>query len=227
MIRVVTWNVRHCRGHDRRVKPERVISLLSELEPDVIALQEVDLDQPRSGAIDQADLIATALGMTPLFCRTLTCDAGEYGHALLTRLRVESWRSVSLPCSDRSEPRSFIEAELVAGRSLLHVCSTHLSLARKERIDQARAIADVVRDRTVVLGDLNSGRGQAGYAQLASTLVDPLRGGRRTWPAFFPVLALDHILVSPAIDVVHAARCDAPKARYASDHRPIFVDLAA
>lgn len=227
MIRVVTWNVHHCRGLDRRVAPDRIIDVLASLEPHVVALQEIDLHQPRSGGIDQADRIGTALGMKVLFCRTLMCDPGEYGHALLSRLEVESWASIPLPVGPSSEPRSFIEAFVVAGADLVQICATHLSLSRRERSAQAAVIAERVQpERAVVVGDLNSGPGQPGYAQLAPGLVDPLGGRRRTWPALFPLFALDHILVSPRIEIVHAARCDRFGARYASDHRPVLADLA-
>ena len=40
-IRVATYNVHKCRGLDRRTSPERIASVISELEADVVAIQEV------------------------------------------------------------------------------------------------------------------------------------------------------------------------------------------
>src|ERR1041385_6684950 len=40
-VRVVTYNIHRCRGLDRRTRPERIANVLSAIEPDIVALQEV------------------------------------------------------------------------------------------------------------------------------------------------------------------------------------------
>jgi endonuclease/exonuclease/phosphatase family metal-dependent hydrolase len=37
-LRLLTYNVRHCRGTDGRVAPERVARVIAALEPDIVAL---------------------------------------------------------------------------------------------------------------------------------------------------------------------------------------------
>ena len=69
----MTYNIRHGRGVDDKVDLGRIADVLAEAEPDVITLQEVDAGRLRSGAVDQADVLATRLGMNNMrFVSTLT-----------------------------------------------------------------------------------------------------------------------------------------------------------
>jgi endonuclease/exonuclease/phosphatase family metal-dependent hydrolase len=65
-MRLVTFNV--CSGRNPRsgdVSAPDLIKAVRDLDADVLALQEVDRDQPRSGCIDQARTAATAMGCAP------------------------------------------------------------------------------------------------------------------------------------------------------------------
>jgi endonuclease/exonuclease/phosphatase family metal-dependent hydrolase len=71
-IRVATWNVRH--GLDLRtgrVDLAAVAAVIDALQVDVVALQEVDREQPRSGGAEQVAALATALGWRGVFAPTL------------------------------------------------------------------------------------------------------------------------------------------------------------
>src|SRR3979411_2290035 len=57
-MRVATFNILHGRSvHDGNVEPARLMASVKQLDADVLALQEVDVDQPRSA---KADLTAPA-----------------------------------------------------------------------------------------------------------------------------------------------------------------------
>ena len=56
-MRVATFNILHGRTLGDGVDPKRLRDCVRRLDPDVLALQEVDCDQPRS---DRADLTAAA-----------------------------------------------------------------------------------------------------------------------------------------------------------------------
>ena len=107
-MRVVTANLQH--GHPLVGGPSparRLGEALSSLEGDVVALQEVDVGQARSGRIDEAAVAAEALGMR--WWRFAAEFAGQerglrrravpshvpgrpgYGVALLSRWPVISW----------------------------------------------------------------------------------------------------------------------------------------
>ena len=62
-MRLATFNILHGRSlHDGAVELERLEQSIRQLDADVLALQEVDLDQPRSAMADLTALAAQAMG---------------------------------------------------------------------------------------------------------------------------------------------------------------------
>src|SRR4051812_26266939 len=47
LIRLLTYNIRHCLGTDGQMAPERIAEVIASCEADVIALQEVDVGRAR------------------------------------------------------------------------------------------------------------------------------------------------------------------------------------
>lgn len=229
-VRLLAWNVRHCRGLDLRVQPGRVVDLVAALEPDVVALSELDVDRVRSQRVDQPEWIAARLGMGVVFAETLD----GYGHALFSRLPFASAEIVRLAHTPLTEPRSAIDAVFATGDdAALRVVSTHLGLTVTDRAMQVGGILARVSPSeapAVVLGDLNAGPGEAGYEELvAASFVDPLAGRhvrtRCTWPALVAFRALDHVLVGPGLHARRAAVVKRGAARFASDHRPVLAEI--
>ena len=63
MPRIMAYNVHRCVGVDRRLDVGRVAAVIAQQKPDIVALQELDVCRPRTGAVDQAHAIAQRLGM--------------------------------------------------------------------------------------------------------------------------------------------------------------------
>jgi len=59
MPRIVTYNVHRCVGNDRRLDVARIVEVLAGLEPDIVALQELDVGRARTGGVDQAPATST------------------------------------------------------------------------------------------------------------------------------------------------------------------------
>ena len=122
-MRLATFNILHGRqGPHGEVDLDRFAAAVAGLDADVLALQEVDRDQPRSHGSDLTALAAEAMGAAEhRFAATLAGepgvwaaatgdlqpDAATYGIALLSRLPVRSWRRIRLPEPRRRVPVRF------------------------------------------------------------------------------------------------------------------------
>ena len=62
-VRVMTYNVHNCLGMDGRLSLERIARIITRYDPDVVALQEIDVNRARTGNVDQAHQIARMLNM--------------------------------------------------------------------------------------------------------------------------------------------------------------------
>jgi endonuclease/exonuclease/phosphatase family metal-dependent hydrolase len=123
-VRIATFNILHGRSpSDDRVEVERLAAAVKELDADVLGLQEVDRDQPRSMGADLTAVAAEAMGaVDSQFVAALAGTPGgtwmaatgeeqpgsaSYGIALLSRYPVVSLRVVRLPTLHSRVPMWF------------------------------------------------------------------------------------------------------------------------
>jgi endonuclease/exonuclease/phosphatase family metal-dependent hydrolase len=241
-LRVLTYNVHSCVGLDGRTSPERIARAIARHDPDVVALQELDVGRARTGHLDQAQAIADGLEMTLAFHPTVTVADEQFGDAVLSRHPMRCVRTGALP-GIGLEPRGAIWVEIDApqpdGTSLtVQVLNTHLSLHPTERrlavdallgpewLGHPSAAADVV-----LCGDFNAVSWFPSFRRLRERLADtqaslPGHAPLATWFGRHPIGRIDHVLVDPAWTVLRIEVADDTLARIASDHRPLVVDVA-
>lgn len=99
------------------------------------------------------------------------------------------------------------------------------TLDRAREAEQIRALMDQETLPLLISGDFNSTPHSWDYHHLARGLQDAFRAGGNGWGGTyhrrFPLVRIDHLLVSPAFEVVSAHVAAAPL----SDHRPLVVQL--
>jgi endonuclease/exonuclease/phosphatase family metal-dependent hydrolase len=232
-LRIATYNVHACVGRDGRHDPDRVATVIGELNADVIALQE--FTYPASVALEtRAPVVLTTLdryecALGPTRHRTRQTVTECFGNALLTRHPIVDVHRIDLSM-ERREPRGALAATIDIGGTPLHVLATHLGLRIHERRFQVRQILDYldsVRDTSVVvLGDFNDWLpGRSAAHVLDRRMGRPPRPA--TFPVAWPLVALDRIWVHPRAALrgisVHAT----PTARLASDHFPVVAEIDA
>jgi endonuclease/exonuclease/phosphatase family metal-dependent hydrolase len=224
-ITVSTYNIHACVGMDGHFEPERIIAVLREINADVVALQEVEHHTVEG--YDLLDYLAARTGLTAIAGPILLRAARHYGNALLTKLPISKVDRIDLSVPSR-EPRGALDVALSRNGQHLRVVATHLGLSPRERRQQILRLLALFEsggdDRYVLLGDLNEwflwGR--------------PLRWLRRhftptpqpcTYPARFPLFALDRIWVRPRAALVKLEIHCSSLARVASDHLPLKAVL--
>lgn len=239
MVRIMTYNVHGCRGRDRQWSPQRIADVIASAEPDIVALQELDVGRARSGGADQAEMIALALGMRAQFFSALRVMEELYGDAILTawpsRL-IKAGPLPQLPGVGRYEPRGALWASITVGGADVQVINTHLGLRSRERQKQIDELLGSdwlghpeCRNPVVLVGDFNAPPRSRSYRRLTARLHDAQRSqrgrGKPTFPARFPALRIDYAFVGPAINVRRVDTVRTPLARVASDHLPLVIDL--
>jgi endonuclease/exonuclease/phosphatase family metal-dependent hydrolase len=239
-VRIMTYNVHGCRGLDRRWSPERIAEVIAGCHADIVALQELDVGRARSGNIDQAEMIARALGMDVHFYPALRVMEELYGDAILSRLPARLIKTGGLPGLRRLpglEPRGALWSAIRIGDVDLQVINTHLGILARERVRQIDALLGPewlghpdCHEPVVFIGDFNAAPQSRVYRQLARRFADVqrapcVRRARATYPSRFPSLRIDHVFVSRSIEILAAATVRTPLARMASDHLPVVADL--
>jgi endonuclease/exonuclease/phosphatase family metal-dependent hydrolase len=235
----MTYNVHRCIGRGGHDSIGDITRVCADARPDLVALQELDAPETddAEGAHHARDL-ASALGMTLLFCRTFRRGVGFYGHALLSRAPLELVRVTTFPTiSTASEPRGAIWARTRLAEHTVEIVSTHLGVARRERLLQSRELlgdnwlgsSDMGPVR-LFCGDLNAVPNASTYRRFARRMRDSqkLLAGHRprpTFPSALPFLRLDHVFVTEEVRVLGIEVPHDARARRASDHLPLIVDL--
>ena len=236
-LRVLSYNIHKCIGGvDRRYDPQRVAEVINHQHADVLLLQEVDHEVPRSNRDRQVDVLGDLVGMRyrSWFPNVDVRGGGSYGNAILSRYPIVETTNIDLSIRFKKK-RSVLHGVLRVRHEDLdrtvHVYNMHLGLARFERKIQllkflaSHPFQTLHHDTPVVVGgDLNDVYGGLGQ------LLQPagFRGVDRrplTFPAWGPMRALDAIFVRGRVDFVKLARCESELARRASDHRPLIADV--
>lgn len=226
-LRVATYNIRKCIGLDWRRRPDRVLSVINELQADIIALQEADR---RFGAklatLAHATLVDA--GWQAASVAAHEGGLGWHGNAVLLApsFELDSASRLTLP---RLEPRGAVIVDVRRDGVALRIVGTHLGLTAGKRAAQAVAIAEALADRpprpTIMMGDMNEWRPQGGcIAIFMQTMV--FAAPAPTFHATRPVAALDRIAASPDIAILRHGVHASEAARRASDHLPLWADIA-
>jgi endonuclease/exonuclease/phosphatase family metal-dependent hydrolase len=253
-LRAASFNLLSGRSlDDGRSSPERLTAAVRSLDADLLAVQEVDRGQPRSGNVDQAALLAEAVGaVDSRYVETVVGTPGEpgwrrasdgelpdepgYGVALISRLPVAEWHQLRL--------------KPARGRYPLTI-PTRPPTVRWLQDEPRAAIAAVLEDPqlTVVCTHLSfvppttalqlravrrwMGRLPEPYLLLGDLNL-PIGAARRltgwiplvvepTYPSPAPKLQLDHALVTGLPHGAHARGW--AEQLPISDHRAVVVDL--
>ncbi len=251
-MRVGTFNILHGRRPGGEVDVDAFADCIRALDVDLLALQEVDVDQPRSGRADLTAVAADAMGaVAHRFAATISGTPGAvwaaatgdeqpgataYGVALLSRYPVRDWHVVYPPRIPFRFP-----AYLPGTRRVM-------LMDEEPRVAIAGCFDTPLGEVTAASTHLSFVPGWnrfqlrrlcrelsalPGPRLLLGDLNQPVAAAARwsgmrslaaarTFPAHRPTRQLDHLLTDHPR--LRARRCSTPELPI-SDHRPMVLEL--
>ena len=230
-VTVLTYNIYHGEDANGGSNLDAVAGIINSLEPDLVALQEVDNKTARTKGLDLTAELSRRTGLQGVFGKAMDYDGGGYGEAVLSRYPVLETKNNPLPHSAKAEPRVALEIhiELPGGVKMTFV-GTHLDHQRDQsnRMMQAKRIMELYEnyDLPIVLaGDLNAVPDSDPINLLSrqwscTAQDDP----RPTFPSVKPARKIDYIMYNPKgrWKVVELRVIDE---KVASDHCPVYAVL--
>ncbi len=221
-LRVLTYNIHHGEGMDRKFDYERLAKIITAIKPDVVALQEVDRKTQRADGIDQAELLGKLTNMKSAYGRAMYYSGGEYGEAILSRFPIAEAKAHPLPFTSEREPRTVLVARIQPDNGLPEflLAGTHLCHQSEElRTDQARKINGLLPEKggppIILTGDLNARKGSTTMKELLN---------ERWIDATEKISRIDYILLRPS-DPWRVVEFKTIDERVASDHQPVLAVL--
>lgn len=222
-LRIMTFNIKH--GDISSL--EAIADVIKAETPDVVGLQEVDVDADRSGNVDQPHRLSQLTGMASVFQSALTFSSGGYyGVALLSRFPIISSSKVQLTSSGEQRILAIVDVEIEDGW-VVPISVTHMGLGSVERQTQAQEIVDELSGEpdAIVMGDINEELSDPAGLILAEAFTDGWDAGTgpgHTIPVNTPTRRIDVVLLPsswPAPSAAHVVSTPA------SDHLPVVVTV--
>lgn len=251
--RLLTYNIAHARGlglhqglrtaSQLRGQLLKIAHLISRLDVDIVALQEIDENSRWSGSFDHLAYLRDHTGLPHMAYGITNRRAGRfhlnYGNALLSRWPIVHAETVAFGRRVIGE-KGFLYAEVERAKDrrlpILNVHMHHRS--RAHRLKQVLRLMHFLDEQhhrrtahwlvpPIICGDFNN---PAHWPDATATLLGYLEErnnyallpkGVRTFPSPWPQSALDYVYLpqecrDPSAEVVRT---------YLSDHRPVLVEF--
>ncbi len=211
---------------NQTVLPE-IAKFIKSVDPDIVGLIEVDTGSIRSRNVNQAEMLASELGMNSSFetkygqksFNQLLPIVRKQGNAFMAAERVHG---ETFHYFDTGIKRLIIELEMQDYAIFL----VHLSLKYRHRHLQLRRLYDLIQETkkpVVVAGDFNTfwGENEIYLFMKAAGLKSANIESRPTYPSRAPRKELDFILYQEGINVTSF---EIPDVKL-SDHMPLVCDF--
>lgn len=233
-LRILCYNIHHANPPSKPglIDMDAIARVIKKEKPDIVALQEVDINTGRSGQIDQAKLLAEKAGMkVHFFAKAIDHDGGSYGVAILSNFDLLETHNHPLPDDPTltSEPRVLATARMKTPQGFEFIfATTHLEVrGESNRLIQIAEIAKIANNTLlpmIVAGDFNAMPDSETIHTLDQHFQRTCETCDPTIPVINPTRAIDFIAFRPKnkFKVITHTVIQEP---YASDHLPIFSIL--
>src|SRR3989344_7931165 len=185
MVKLISYNIEYCEGMEGiwyqylqfwkilfppKNLERQMVAALHKLNPDILALIEVDIGSLRSRGEDEVRFLEEGLGLTNFVEKVKYPLKGwmklfhhlpilnKQANALLSRFRL---RDVKYHVFHEGTKRMLIEASVFCPRKVTLLVA-HLALGRKARSRQLEELVSIVNDihnPVILMGDFNTFHG--------------------------------------------------------------------
>lgn len=231
-LRVLSYNIHHAEGMDRKLDVPRIAEVIRSVQPDLVAVQEVDKLVQRTQNVDQPAELARLTQMHVVFGANIKLQGGHYGNAVLSKYPVAQHTNHLLPSLDDGEQRGVIEALITVPdlQTPLRLYATHLDYRadEAERLASAdminKLIAGFPAQPALLAGDLNATPKSQTLKRFDAVWTKVNPQPLPTIPVAKPNRQIDFILYRPQ-DRWKVIEVKVLDEAIASDHRAIFAIL--
>ncbi|MBD2700016.1 endonuclease/exonuclease/phosphatase family protein [Spirosoma sp. BT702] len=232
-LRVMTYNIHHCNppSAGNNIEVDAIARVINQEKPDLVALQEVDVNTERSGkGVDQANELARLTGMHYFFSKAIDHQGGDYGVAVLSRFPILESVRYTLPVDPAigGEIRTIaaITVDVAKGKRIVFA-STHLDLKEENRTIQSELIIKHFGDSKlpmILAGDFNALPDSKVIQYFDKTFVRSCQECGFTIPVKNPNRVIDFVMYKSG-DAFENVSTRVIDEQYASDHLPVVADL--
>ena len=230
-MKIMSFNTQHCKNYiTKEIDFKAMADAILKCDADIIGLNEMrslGADPKEYGR--QVEELSALTGIENcFFAKAIEFKAGPYGNAMLSKLKIESAESVTIPDPDPKgydgyyETRCVLKAKLEGG---LTVLITHFGLNPDEHKNAVDTVLSLIpNEKCILMGDFNVTPDDPILAPIRTKMrdtADVFDGEKLSFPSDDPDRKIDYIFVTPDIEVVSA---DIP-AIVASDHRPHVAQI--
>jgi endonuclease/exonuclease/phosphatase family metal-dependent hydrolase len=220
-VKILSYNVKNCIGMDGVVNYQRVADVIKRVDPEIVALQELDSATQRSNGVVVLNELARLTGMYQTYGASIDYQGGKYGIGVLTKEKPLSWKVVPLPGSE--ERRSLLIVEL---EKLVMGC-THFSLTEADRLSSVYIVSNSFKgySKPVFLaGDLNAVPESAVIQNIGYYWNILTNTSTPTSPSNAPNKCIDYILgLKTANYTFQTKQTNVEQEPVASDHLPVWA----
>lgn len=230
---VMTYNIHHCNPPSKEglIDVDAVAKVIKDQNPDLVALQEVDINTDRS-KVNEAQQLADKTGMKYFFAKAIDHQNGEYGVAILSKYNIEEGtvHKLPMPATSTREQRVLATAKITLPNGMaIRFGSTHLDAGssasdREFQINEITRIASAEHLPFVIAGDFNALAGSTIINQLDQSFQRTCTDCAPTIPSEKPNKTIDFIAFREKgrFKTISHKVIQEP---YPSDHLPVVAAL--
>jgi endonuclease/exonuclease/phosphatase family metal-dependent hydrolase len=229
-LTVMTYNIHQGYNMDGKIDPWQILQPIKKISPDILVLQESDMNRVSSTNVDMVQWLSCQLDM---YCYSGPSTRDQiYGVCILSRFPLSNMATYFMPSIE--DQRVLVRADIQWAGNPVSIYAVHMGLSEEDRTNQVAFIVNILNQNDnpiLLMGDTNSLPDSPQITKITSELKDawvaagnsPLDPKGNTFDSLELYERIDYILISPQLT---ATDCHAIHGVYGSDHVPLWAEIA-